>query len=178
MCLLSTFHKSNEIVETSEETTNDDEERVRVTCKIPTARKFYLSEAGAIDQANSNIMQYSWRHTIIRWRTALFFWFFRLACNNAMIIWSHGQEKETNRTFLELLCKEIIASTKKDLPTQHQLVGQQKVKLCVICLQQKKRSTTTFRCSTCDVAIHRDCFLQTEIHEHYYKNVIQKKFAK
>jgi hypothetical protein len=163
MFLLSTEHEPGKVVKTTEETTNEEEERETVDCTVPLARKFYTLAAGFVDGVNREVLSYKVKHRHVWLAGALFFWIFRLLCHNAHQIFdaSTGQRTDT-KSFLEMLARQLCGlpskPVKPDSVKEHVLKKGTKRRNCAICYWKTGKCIAACNeCEKCGVSMHRHC---------------------
>ena len=91
MKLLSDCEDGTTAVETIEDTTDNTNQRQMINCKTLLMRSNYLQHMGYVDDANSDMMSYRFRHGLFRWKVATLLWMIKLAIHNARIYFNSRQ---------------------------------------------------------------------------------------
>lgn len=132
--------------------------RKDVQVQQPKIVKSYNKNMGGVDLLNQMICCYRTRIRIRKWYWKIFTWCLDLACANAFHAMAFKRKRmpylSFRRSIVQSLLSENVKICKRSLIGREHIVQRSKQRLrCKLC-----HSQTVFRCNSCDVALHSNCF--------------------
>jgi hypothetical protein len=131
--------------------------------KIPALVADYRKWYGAVDTADANHLRYLFPHKKRKRTTAMLLSFLKICVSNAWILYMEITEKNiSQRCFIRNLVHQLSPEAEKIPETNgmHLIFKSNSRGSCHFCASTKNaRSSTPYKCGTCDIFLHADCFL-------------------
>jgi hypothetical protein len=136
---------------------------------IPTIVDDYRKWYGCVDRANRYHMKWLFPHKHQKWTRALFHSFLKIAVVNSWIFWK--QIKNSDMKQKDFLLNLVVQMrneinnlaprvTLSSISNFHLIQRSNTRRSCKYCmLTKKKKNSTPFICSTCQIPLHPDCFI-------------------
>lgn len=142
--------------------------------KIPKVIQLYRNKLGFVDHGDRMLHLYWSPHRNIKWTSALLQFFLKITVNNTWVIYRYFHEncslKDVMLSIIDHLAGDHTFRTKFTQASSLKSYSghwpkKTDKKQCVHCYNlYKKKSNTTFECSSCQVHLHPECF------EEYHSN--------